>query len=324
MADQIHIQVLKGNTLYSEVYAAVTRSVYGTSGSQATVPAEHLLEHVVALKNELPIGMLSIYLNNNISYESTIPILFGNYECINELEVSKALFQYVVSKAEQLNRKLIIGPVSGSTWQTYRTPLTGSAQQFSGDLTYPLYYKEHLLHSGFQIAEQYVSSTSPAQHANQVNNLPAEIKIRSINLNKYEEELEHIYQVCGAAFKGNILYSPISKHDFIELYKPYMHMINERYVLVAERDDKIIAFLFAYPDTEHNSLVVKTLARHPEYKTKGLVQQLINTVYQHAAEDDLQRIIHAFMHVDNKSFILSQARGSSIIREYAVFKKEVS
>mgnify|MGYP003882536643 FL=1 len=291
-----------------------------------------LVTCVVAYKDDVPSGRLCIYQNTHLRYREAPVLLFGNYDCTDDIAVSNALLAYVEAVAREKNIPFVVGPVSGNTWNSYRQPVKGAKAVFTGDLQQPLIYKNLIEHAGYAVMHSYYSAIADIAFAE----LPDEealkklessgITIRGIDVTNYEEELKKIYKLCEVAFPGNVLFSHISEDEFLQKYLPFKSIITSDFVLLAEQDDEIIAVFFAYPDLlalPQKRLVIKTMARHPQRKVKDLVSTMIKILYSNAAEKGYDKIVHAFMHEDNRSRELSQQYEGDVVREYVVYIKRV-
>lgn len=325
MKNTINIQTCGMNDALFEDFVSAAEHSYGY------IDRLYLITCVVAYRNTVPSGRLCIYYNPQLLYQNLPVLLFGNFDFVHDNEVCKCMLEYVEKTAVKMNIHYIVGPVNGSTWNEYRFPVSGEKAAFTGDTHQPLYYSGLLVDCGYHILHRYasaVSNTGEATHpdTDTWDQLSASgVNIRGIDTADYAGDLEKIYEVSAASFTDNALFSPIDKTTFINKYLQYERLVDKNFVLVAEQARRVIAFAFAYPDQQSLSrkrLVIKTLARHPEYRIQGLISTMIQLLYKHAEDKGYTEIIHAFMHLDNKSLVLSQLYGGHVIREYAVFIKQ--
>lgn len=292
----------------------------------------YLVKCVVAHKEQQPCGRLCVYNNPYNTHDGEDVLLFGNFDCNNDVEIARTMIDFVAEEARKMDIEYIAGPINGNTWNDYRLPVKGEQPAFMGDLNQPSYYKDSLLQNGFKVWHNYFSAVAPIEPSM----LPDEqvlqqlkdegVQVRGINTDDLDTELKKIYTLCAAAFKDNILFSPVDEQTFVSKYKQYALLMSSDYVLLAEHEGRVIGLTFAYPDNslENKRVIIKTLARHPQYRVKGLVDTLIRILYRNAAANGCTHMVHAFMHEDNKSLVLSKQYKGTVIREYAVFIKSIT
>jgi ribosomal protein S18 acetylase RimI-like enzyme len=116
----------------------------------------------------------------------------------------------------------------------------------------------------------------------------------------------------------------------VEQYRRLLPYLWPELVLLAERGDTTIGFLFAVPDWLEagrgqpvHTLVVKTLAILPEYAGRGLGTLLCSQCQEIACQLGFTQAIHALMHERNVSRRISQEYGGRVIRRYALFGREL-
>lgn len=327
MKNTINIQSCGIHDALFEDFMSAAEHPYGY------IDTPNLVTCVIAYRDAVPSGRLCIYYNPHLVHEKQPVLLFGNFDCVADNEVCKYMLDYVEKTAVKMKITNVVGPVNGSTWNEYRLPVSGKKAAFTGDLQQPLYYTELLRACGYSAMHKYTSAISGTKiDIRPGKNTPESLKesgvsIRGIDKAEYAGELEQIYDVCVASFMDNVLFSPIDKTTFINKYLQYEKLVDKNFCLVAEQEGKVIAFVFAYPDLQslpEKRLVIKTLARHPGHRVQNLIHSMIQVLYKNAEDNGYSEIIHAFMHLDNKSLVLSQLYGGKVIREYAVFIKQVT
>lgn len=275
-------------------------------------------------KDGVACGSVSLYDNPFIKHNGQDVLLFGNVAATHEEELAM-LMRKAEEVAQQQGKQYIIGPVNGSTWNDYRLPLNEAKVLFSGELTQPLFYATLLQENGYEILHRYFSAVSSITEKEYAGiQQPEGIIIRGINTDDLTTDLQKLYPLCAAAFSENVLFSPIDEATFVEKYLQYAALLNSDFVLVAEQNNNIIAFVFAYPDMmDSKRMVMKTIARHPLHRVPGLIDNMIKIVLKNAAEKGYTEIVHAFMHEANRSVMISERYNGSIIREYGLFIKSI-
>ena len=87
----------------------------------------------------------------------------------------------------------------------------------------------------------------------------------------------------------------------------------------------MVAFLLCYPDVfckTEKRLIVKTMAKDPGCKTRGIIDMMIQMMQVKATEKGYSKLIHAFIHQQNKSRQISGRYDGVLFREYALMIKE--
>lgn len=292
----------------------------------------YLRHCIVAEQDGQQVGRLCIYDNPHLLHEGQPVLLFGNFECVNDASICAAMMACVEREARLLNRHFIIGPMNGSTWGDYRLPVNAPVSPFLTDLQQPVYYSQLLEYNGYKRGYKYYSNSSDitadiVTDKNQHIQLEQQgVRIRTIDLDRFEDELKPIYALSQAAFAPNLFYSPISESDFIKKYLPLHRFLDSRFILLAEKGDNLQAFAFAFPDIyleANNRLIFKTLAKQPYCMIKGLIDHMIKYLHEQAYNAGYTKLVHAFMQEQNKSLIISGRYEGAVLREYALYVKNI-
>jgi hypothetical protein len=257
----------------------------------------------------------ALYTNPDLKYNNCSTMCFGLYECVNDFETSSLLLTKLKKEAKAYGAEYLIGPMNGSTWDTYRFSIDNSNPQFFMEPFYHVYYNEQLSTNGFYEIANYVSQLDTELNFDNPNFLRwekiiAENKVtpRNIDIEEYEKELDALYPFICETFKNNFLYTEISKQAFLEKYLPLKQILDKNFVWIAEdKDKKIVAVFFAIPDfnSTQKGAIIKTLARLPDRKYAGVLHVIANHFIKHLSLNGYTYIIHAFMHVNNTSKNLS-------------------
>jgi hypothetical protein len=268
------------------------------------------------------LAALTLYDNPHVSFKGLPTLLFGQLQLpANNQEAVTLLFGQAEAEAKSGSKRVLLGPMNGSSWQSYRLPLDGDRPAFYGDLTMPAYWATGLQQAGFRIAESY--HTSIATLTERQVEIPAGVTIQPISEASILQDLPGLHGLCMEAFAGAPCFSPLDEGDFVSQYSKAAPMLAAGLSYTARRDGQIIAFVFAYPDKEHNAIVIKTIARHPTVWVPVLMQTLLNIVCNNAFQQGYKHAIHAFMHDQNRSVEHSSRFGGKLLRRYALFAKTV-
>lgn len=288
----------------------------------------------IILQNEEAIGRCILYANPHLNYNNKKTACIGNFECLNDKQASYELFNYVIKQAKDLGFEYIVGPMNGSTWDTYRLADTYDTPVFFLEPYYPNYYSDLLISSGFQKIARYVSNCDDKHELleNRISAVEEQlteqgVKFRNIDLENYDVELDKLYDFCMRSFQSNFLFTPIDKTTFKEKYQKLKPYIKPEYVILAEDEHQdLVGMVFClenYYDKKEKGIIVKTIARIPSLKYRGMGNILATKFKKRALANGYKYILHAFMIETNASRVLSKHFSGEYMREYFLYGKEL-
>jgi predicted N-acetyltransferase YhbS len=277
-------------------------------------------------------------LNDNPSWPGRRLGLIGGFHS-EQAEATETLLDEACSVLAEAGCSHAVGPVDGSTWAPYRFAVEddGSAP-FVLEPTQPSAWPAWWRGAGFIPWQRYRSTIHPlvpgwagsARGRAAAERLRRQgIRWRPIEYNRLEQELRSIHAVSAAAFTCAPLSTPISVEAFLSQALATAHLLDDRFVYLAEDQGTCCGFVFALPDHLQarrgepvDRLVVKTLAVLPGKRYAGLGLALVETVERAAVEAGLRHAIHALMHEHALSNKL--AWDARVLRRYALFERRVS
>lgn len=327
------IRTYQPSAFPKELFLELTNAIYGSERPDKLLKDSDLRGTSYFLfEDETVIATASVYVNSELKIEEESLWMIGNFE---SLEVDcLELFAVIESDAKSAGIQQIIGPMNGSTWQEHRFIVDQFGAPFLSEMTHPKYYSQIWKQHGFAPFQTYFSYKDTEISANdeRISKLETHfstlnLQLRTIDLSNFEKELERIYELCVLAFRENVLYSEISKAQFIASYLPLQAWLKEDYIWIAENEQReCLGFLFAFENKLNPSgteLIVKTIAKHPSFRYNGLGTLLGNQFMKKAIENEVESIIHAFMHESNMSKNLSQRFNGECIRTYELLSKKL-
>jgi GNAT superfamily N-acetyltransferase len=237
---------------------------------------------------------------------------------------------------------LIVGPMDGNTWQRYRL-LTerGTEPIFFLEPDNPDAWPGHFTAAGFTPLAQYysalnsdLSATVPPADESRQRLEQTGIAIRPLRLDSFEDELRRIHTLSLESFADNFLYTPISEADFLQQYAAIGPYVRPELVLLAERQEQLIGFLFLIPDLNQattpagaaaktaaiDTVIFKTMAVHPGHRGMGLGSLLMARGHEISRQLGFRRGIHALMYEKNLSRRIS-SHTARMIRRYTLFAR---
>ena len=288
-----------------------------------------LQQGYVLVDRNKTVARAALYNNEDLFFDKKRAACIGNYECAEDLSYSAELLTAIVNDAKSIAAEYIIGPMNGATWDDYRFALNHERPPFFMEPFHHLYYNTQFANFGFEPLAHYVSGISdctnyqPASAGTFEKLYENGVQVRPIHLTDFDKELEKLYSVCMLAFRNNFLYTPVSFQYFKEKYTAAKEVIDPDFFRIAEdRDGNIVGFMFCITDfynKEENSLIIKTIARHPDEKWKGMTNLIGDMIYTLARDKGYKNILHAFMHQNNASVSVSKNFSGSVFRKYILY-----
>ncbi|MBK7693601.1 MAG: hypothetical protein IPI30_04590 [Saprospiraceae bacterium] len=163
-----------------------------------SINMEFLDNFYVLLDNNEPQASLAIYNNPQLNYKGKKSVCIGNYECVNNIKISKEIINYAINEAKRKGAEFLIGPMNGSTWDNYRFSLKLDHPNFLLEPYHHIYYNDHFLNSGFMPISKYRSSINHVMPVDSEDVLKLEdkfydsgVNIRNIEIRNYENELKN-------------------------------------------------------------------------------------------------------------------------------------
>lgn len=260
--------------------------------------------------------------------------LIGHYGARNVAAAGQLLGAACERLAAQ-GCSLAAGPMDGNTWNRYRLlSERGGEPLFFLEPDNPDDWPGHFLANGFSVLASYTSALSPsldvdearaAEYAQRASKRG--ILIRSLRMDQFEQELRRIHALSLASFQRNFLYTPIGEDEFVSQYRAVRPYVRPELVLLAELAGEPIGYVFTIPDLLQakrglpvNTVIVKTLAVHPDHGGIGLGSLLVARCHQAAQSLGYARSIHALMHETNRSQRIS-GHTSTPIRRYELYAR---
>jgi GNAT superfamily N-acetyltransferase len=261
----------------------------------------------------------------------------GNYFASDGV-AGRELLERACSELAARGCTLAVGPMDGSTWGRYRL-LTerGGEPLFFLEPDNPDEWPEHFRGAGFDVLAEYTSTlvTDLSERDPRMDRVEERLAADGVTIRPFrpydvDGELGRIFRVGIRSFERNFLYTPIPEPVFRAQYAAVVPYVQPALVLIAERDEEPVGFVFAIPDlleikrgAPARTVVVKTLAVLPGRAQAGLGKLLLLRAYEAARRLGYTRAIHALMHEDNGSRNLGN-ESSRVIRRYALFGKRLS
>ena len=252
------------------------------------------------------------------------------------------LFNKIFEELKKEGIETIIGPLNGTTWNTYRyVTEKGNGKPFllepwNEDYSVSLFEK-----LGFKPLAGYISTVMEGMDSDGRRNLNKkieklkkfhyykDIKVESAENKDLLTVLNKVYDLTVGAFKNNFLYSELEREIFLKMYMSYEDKIIKKFFKMLYFGDELIGYVFGIPDYTElgykgkiDTIILKTIAVSPEYNGKGMGYILINSLIEEAEKEGYENVIYALMHESNVSKNIGLLLGN-ILRRYTLFIKEL-
>ena len=265
-----------------------------------------------------------------------------NYNGRKTSYIGDKLFNKVFKELKKRGIKTIIGPLNGTTWNTYR--YVTDKRNHPPFLMEPFnedYYVELFEKIGFKALAYYISTIMENMNPVQRGHLSKKIEklkkfdyYKDITVKSAENEdlmavLNKVYDLTIEAFKNNFLYSELDREIFLKMYMSYEDKIVKKFFKMLYLKDELIGYVFGIPDYAElqykekvETMILKTIAISPKYNGKGMGYILIDELVKEAERSGYKNVIYALMHEKNISKNIGSLLGDEL-RRYALFIKEL-
>ncbi|WNJ17835.1 hypothetical protein [Pontibacter sp. G13] len=283
---------------------------------------------LILYQDSLPIGRLGLYRPVDFSLDGQACGMVGHYACVNNPRGASYLLGAATQMFHELGWNRWIGPMDGSTWDAYRFRLENRPITCLGEQQHPTYFANHFQQAGCEVMAEYVTSKSyefpcdPNWRETQARFERRGIRFRTMDMDRYEEELRGVFPLCKAGFRNNYVYTDISESHFLSKYLPLRKFLKAEWIFLAEDEGELVGLMFAYPNLPHihpKSVVAKTVVRAPGRKYAGIGRVLANLLHHHMQETAMEELVHAFMILDGNGQALSHRYFGELYQRYHLY-----
>lgn len=316
------------------------QALWTTSDKTFSIEKKQFIVGLTLQENSKNIGRIALYHVPEHQIHDGPTLSFGYLECPGDSTVFQMLIHEVIKTAKDLKMKYLLGPINGNTWNDYRVVVPPQNRPFLSELVTPPHWYEWFKGMKFDIAAKYYSHISPVveTRAELLQKVIERFNKSGVSFFTLKEiiqdnkgafaqkSLMELADVVNDSFSENYLYSPINHEHFVVDMMNKLEILDISYSYVAKKDDKIVAFIFTFPDfydKEHKTLIVKTLARRKDPSLKGIGSALVFFSFSQALKDGYERTLHAMMHQNNTSKNISKNFKGEFLREYHLYQLSI-
>jgi len=185
--------------------------------------------------------------------------LFGFFECVDDLEAARALFEAAESWLRARGRDRMVGPMDFST--NHECGLLVEGHELSPQILetwHHPYYADLFEAAGMQKAmDLYKWQIVVAEHERVLpiiyelaDSLEAKhgIRVRNMRRRDFEAEVQRFMEIYNAAWEGNWGFVPLTQSELKAYAKELKPVLDERYAYIAETDDQVVGAALTLPD----------------------------------------------------------------------------
>jgi len=192
----------------------------------------------------------------NAIHESNVGC-FGLFECIDDVDLARALFDAADTWLKQKGRTEMIGPIDYSTNYVCGLLIDGFEHPATLLTAHnPPYYERLIERSGFAKEKDWYAwwFSEFSESAKRLRNIAAAragkhgLTIRQIDKKKIEEESRRIISVFNQAWEKNWGYVPFTEAEAVHMARELKPLIVPAGTLIAEISGAPVGFVLAVPD----------------------------------------------------------------------------
>ena len=195
---------------------------------------------------------------NHLEIPKQKKLRFGWFEVIDDIEVTKALFNTIFEYGKQQELEYAEGPCGFSNMDKAGMLIDGFDKVNNMTTHYnPVYYPKHLEELGFTKRMDWVeySINTPEKVPDKVKKFSELVlkryQLTHLKFNSSKELLryaDNMFDLMNRAFESLPSFSPIQPYQ-VEIYKKkYLKFIHPDFIdFIADKDDKLVAFSITMP-----------------------------------------------------------------------------
>ncbi len=308
----------------SNKYAEITDLLYANGAKPSLDNKANAIAHFGLEINSQIQAFISVF--KNPAFENAL--VLGNYQCVDNHDIAKQLFSEIEKYAKSLKINLLVGPMNGDTWHRYRFSVLDKAPFFL-EANHKSYYLKQWLNAGFSTLAKYQTNREMIRQNIVLPDYQAYfdekgITVRHFNMHKSAAELSLLHSFCSELFQHNLFFSAISEEDFVAMYQPILPLLNPKLIYYFMDKDEMVGLLFAVENRFNpKEIIVKTIARHPAEKYKGLAHMFSALFHHDLIEMGVQTMLHAYFQVDNNSAKVSSNYGGEMYQQHVLLSKSL-
>lgn len=235
------------------------------------------LDKYLVYDDQKPVGRFII-----TTYENDSTAYFGFYECLDNDEYAKFLFDsaYEVAKTGGYDR--LTGPVDASFWIKYRLKINRfDVLPYTGEPYNRDYYFKQFKDNGFIVKEHYISNEFRSVDETYVNEkfekryeefISLGYSIESPKPEDFDKTIDIVYKMVTELYSDFPIFKAVKIEDFREVFKSYKSIMNMSMTKIAYYNGEPVGFYVSVPDYGNivyhlnpvNIAKILSLRKHPK------------------------------------------------------------
>ena len=317
-------------------------------------------EFFIAWKDNLPVGTICAAEDEKTNQRrEKKECVFGFFDCINDYEVAKAMFDHVARWAKNRNLNALFGPFNLDYEDGYGILIEGRDRPpviLCGHT--PDYYLGFVERYGFQPARGdnlafglEIKDKENAQ-LKQLSEIADRVRkrrnfvIREANFDKWDEEVDNVHYLLNNALAHLPDHIPWQREAAAALVEPFKKIADPELILMAEDNGKVVGFFPGIPNLNEafihvnglrypwnylqllwyirkqtECIAIKSVLVLPEYWGSGIALLLFDTLIKRIREKGYKWIDLSLTSEENpKTPMLARRFGAEIYKRYRVFR----
>lgn len=190
-------------------------------------------------------------------YEDDPAAYVGFFECVEDLDVCRALLEAAEAQARADGKEKLVGPLDASFWIGYRFKVENFEEHFTGEPDNLPFYADFWEACGFEVAERYYSnylrSPRPEDPSEKWEKrlqkaLERGYEIRSLERGKFDEALRDIYRMLVRLYAKFPAFKLITEEQFVALFGSLKYVVDYDCVLLGYKDGELAGFFVCVPN----------------------------------------------------------------------------
>jgi GNAT superfamily N-acetyltransferase len=223
-------------------------------------------EFFIAERNGKIAGRIAAIVNHTwVDYQKEQTGFFGFFECEDNPEIAQLLLNVASEWLKDKGMTKVIGPISPGMMYELGVLVEGHDKPNFIMMPWSKSYYDSLIKScgfdkeidllAYMVTKETVAMDRIEKAEKIVRYRLPDIKIRPVNLKKFDEEVVTIRDIFNKAWATNWGFSPVGKEEFEHIAKDLKLIIDNDLAHIAEVNGEPIGFTVALPDL--NSALIK-------------------------------------------------------------------
>lgn len=315
----------------------------------------------LARKDSKYVGRIAICVNYSYNeFHESNTGFFGFFDCIEDYDVAELLFKVALIKLKAEGVDTMLGPCNFSTNHEVGMLIEGYDMPPVVMMTYNKpYYNDFAEKFGLRKAKDLLAMRIYADRdfdprlvkmAERMKEREG-VELRTIDMNRFDEEVELINELYNKAWAKNWGFVPLSKDEFRHIAKDIKQIIDPDIVLVAEVKGEAVGFSLTLPDinlalkfakgrlfptglakllwhtkvkNKVDSVRIITLGILPEYQKRGIDTLMYLKTYEVANEKGYKYGEMSWVLEDNFAMVRAgELMGGVLYKKYRIYGMQV-